>query len=173
MWFLSTIVTLNSANFKGAATTAECFPIGQNNPKSGRKVGKPYHLFPTISFSLRRFFRQHSLNAIYHLRVNLLPRGDHTKIRAERAPKTKVKRTPTVIGDDSASFFDEERPRRMVLWREAVSQVDYFFGQREAFINTPRSFPRTHWLRHLARHPQQVNASRRHLRHHHARARRT
>lgn len=114
--------------------TAECFPIGQNNPKSGRKVERPYHSFPTISFSLRRFFRQHSLNAIYHLRVDLLPRGDHTKIRAERAPKTKVKRTPTVIGDDSASFFDEERPRRMVLWKErgseAVSQVDYFWGAK-------------------------------------------
>jgi len=47
--------------------------------------------------------------------VDLLPRRDDAKIPAERAAETKVKRTPKIIRYDSASLFDEERPRSVIL----------------------------------------------------------
>ena len=49
--------------------------------------------------------------------MDLLPRRNNAKILTERAPETKVERTPTIIRDDAAGLLDEERPRRVVLRR--------------------------------------------------------
>jgi hypothetical protein len=68
-----------------------------------------------FAFSLRRRkLCQHRLNGLYHLRVGLLPCRDDAKIPAECAAETKVKRTPRIIQDHSASLF-EERPRGVIL----------------------------------------------------------
>jgi hypothetical protein len=48
-------------------------------------------------------FCQDTLNGLHHLRVDLLPRRDDVNIPAERAAEAKVKRTPKMIRDDSAS----------------------------------------------------------------------
>ena len=91
-------------------------------PKNQDGRGKTYRRWFLTAFSLRRISRQHRLNGLYHLRVHLLPRGNHTKICTERATETEVEWAPTRIGDDSASFFDEERPRGMVL-RKHITQI--------------------------------------------------
>jgi hypothetical protein len=49
--------------------------------------------------------------------MHLPPRRNNTKILTERAPKAKVERTSTIIGDDATGLFDKERSGGVVLSR--------------------------------------------------------
>jgi hypothetical protein len=66
--------------------------------------------------------------------VDLLPRSNHTIIRTERAPKTKIEWAPTIIGNDPASFFDEERSGGVVLQKthkHTHVKIEFVFLQNE------------------------------------------
>ena len=95
---------------------------------------------------LRRRFCQHRLNSFYHLRMNLLPRGDDTKTSAEGAPEAKVERTPTiihrplrrgVIQEPGAWYYTTHTP---IHTHEMVSRADDTLCTRgartQSFIST-------------------------------------